>query len=83
MTRSRKVKVKIKFFAGLRKFSPNGDGFAELSIEDDSTVADILKALKVPPEKPSIILINGVHGDRDSSINDGDTISVFPPVAGG
>jgi len=77
------VKVNIKFFAGLRKFSPDGEGYGALSVESDSTVGDILDHLNVPPEKPSIILINGVHGNRQSVLKDGDTLSVFPPVAGG
>ena len=75
--------VRIKFFAGLREFLPAGESPHTAEFEDGATVADVFRALGVPPEKPRIILVNGRHAGPDQVLADGDLLAVFPPVAGG
>lgn len=75
--------VQLRFFAGLRDYLPNGQIPHTAELPDGSTVADVLKTFKVPAEKPRILLVNGRHSDPDHALQDGDVLSVFPPVAGG
>ena len=37
----------------------------------------------IPEDIPTIILINGLQKSAADSLRDGDTLSVFPPIAGG
>ena len=82
-------KVNIKLFASLRHFMPEDttNGEAALDCPDDHSVTSILTGLNVPLEKCHLVVVNGVFiapADRDTtSLTDGDTLAVWPPVAGG
>jgi len=76
------VKIIVKFFANLRKYGP------EKSTEIfpmNSTVNDILEKYNIPKNEMNlIILINGKpHQTEKTSLNEGDTVAIFPPLAGG
>lgn len=43
----------------------------------------ILDKLDIKEEDVAIYLVNGLDGKIDNPLNDGDTISLFPPVGGG
>lgn len=75
--------VNLKFFAGLRNHLPPEPFPYTAEFPEGSTVADVLERYGVPPDKPRILLINGVHSEVGSVLKDGDTLSLFPPVAGG
>lgn len=82
-------KVNVKLFASLRNFMPDGAHNGEVSMEcpDDHSVTSILTGLNVPLEKCHLVVVNGVFippPDRASTrLNEGDTLAVWPPVAGG
>jgi molybdopterin converting factor small subunit len=75
--------VNVKLFAGLRSYARTDDGICALELPNASTVGDVIATLNIPPDKPSILLLNGRHAQRDKTLSDGDTLSLFPPVAGG
>jgi sulfur carrier protein len=79
------MEIEVKLFATLRDFLPEGSSrfSCRMEIDGKTRVLDILLKLKIPEEMPKIILVNGVHGKKDQVLNDGDVLSVFPPVAGG
>lgn len=72
--------IKIKLFATLRQFHEKE---MHREIEPGATPANILEHLGIPHSHVSIILINGRHGKLDSTLADGDTLALFPPVGGG
>lgn len=75
------ISVTIKFFADLTKYGP-----AKLieNLPKGSKIKLILEKYNVPTEKKLIILVNGrPHADPDDSLKEGDTIAIFPPLAGG
>ena len=75
--------VQLKFFAGLREAIPGGQSPYPAEISDGETVQDVLDRFAVPRDKPKILLVNGRHAELSQILRDGDTLSVFPPVAGG
>lgn len=75
--------VNLKFFAGLRSFLPAEPFPYPDEFPDGSTVADVLARYAIPPDKPRILLLNGVHCGLEAKLKDGDTLGLFPPVAGG
>jgi molybdopterin converting factor small subunit len=81
----KKMKVELRLFGDLRKYLPeNNNGFSSMIVlKIGKTVGDLLKQMNIPPEIPKIILVNSLHAELYQELKDGDTVSVFPPVAGG
>ncbi|MCP4715409.1 MAG: MoaD/ThiS family protein [Deltaproteobacteria bacterium] len=78
------MKIKLKLFANLRKYINESDrGICTLEIPDASKVQDVFTLLNIPGDLPTIILINGNQHHNDEALSDGDTLSLFPPIAGG
>ncbi len=75
------ISVTIKLFADLTQFGP---AKKETKLPEGSSINTIFDNYKIPKEKKTIILINSLpHYDRNSALKDGDTIAIFPPLAGG
>ncbi len=52
-------------------------------MEPGSTVADIVRRLSISEKEAALIFVNNRHADLSTSLADGDTLSIFPPVGGG
>jgi molybdopterin converting factor small subunit len=82
------MKITLRLFASLRKKLPAGSPrtHCELELPDGATMDDILRRMEIPHEMAQMILVNG---EQDTErhfgrvLHDGDTVSIFPPVAGG
>ncbi len=74
------MKVKVKLFATLKQYGPEEQ---ELEIPDGSTVADLVGLLKIPREIPLLRIVNSLHVRPEHRLKDGDTVALFPPIAGG
>ena len=78
--------IEVKIFSSLRRYIPSsckrleGDNW---NISEGETVAQVLEMLNIPEKVASIILINGRHAYRESVLNEGDVLAVFPLIAGG
>lgn len=46
-------------------------------------MVDILEMININEEEIAILLLNGFDGSSNRKLNDGDVISLFPPVGGG
>jgi molybdopterin converting factor small subunit len=83
------MRVTVKLYASLGEFLPAGakERAAVLEVGDGTTIARIIRQLNVPPERAHLVLVNGVYvkpEDRGSTrLTDGDTLAMWPPVAGG
>ncbi len=84
------AKATVKLFASLSEYLPASAKYnaAQISLEPDTaTVAAALAALNVPMEQCHLVLLNGVFVSPSArascAVTDGDTISAWPPVAGG
>lgn len=74
------MEVNVKLFATLR------DGrFKEKSVElaNDSRVSDVISKCDLPLEEIAISMVNGRDVENDHQLQNGDTVSLFPPVGGG
>ena len=74
------MKARIKLFATLRtgRFEA-----ADLELNDGATISGLLTLLEIGQKEAAIIFINGIHGDYDSVIKNGDEVAIFPPIGGG
>jgi len=79
----------IKLYASLARYLPDRaeKNTAEISLLPEATVASICDGLNLPRESCHLVLINGNFlppSQRSShQLQDGDTMAVWPPVAGG
>ena len=80
------MKIELRLFASLRKKLPPGSprGKCDLELPAGATIDDVLQRMDIPRASAQMVLVNGDH-DRnfDHVLHDGDTLSIFPPVAGG
>lgn len=78
-------KLTIRYFASFREHA--GTGEETLTLMAD-TAADVFSALRdrhgsAEPRGHCKVAINDEMADWDSDVADGDTVLLFPPVAGG
>ncbi|MFQ5793322.1 MAG: MoaD/ThiS family protein, partial [Acidobacteriota bacterium] len=50
---------------------------------DGSTIRDVIQRLGIPEDIATITLVNGHDASSEQILNEGDTVSMFPPLAGG
>ncbi len=54
-----------------------------LTLPEKATPADVINELDIPKADVAILLVNGRDGDFNQELNEGDVVSIFPPVGGG
>ena len=82
------MKVTFKLFATLMPYLPAGavKNAVELSVDDTTTVDGLIKQYSVPENLVHLVLLNGLYlqkEDRQQVMKEGDTLAIWPPVAGG
>ncbi|MEE9277828.1 MAG: MoaD/ThiS family protein, partial [Dehalococcoidia bacterium] len=71
-------------FADLRRFLPPGeDGPWAFSLPASATVAGLLAALGIPPDREVTIGLNGEIAQRETALHDGNDVVLFSPMEGG
>lgn len=74
------MKILVKLFATFREGREN---IQTLEVEEGSTPRDIFKILSIEESEVAIMLRNGRDRKNDIKLEEGDTLSLFPPVGGG
>ena len=83
------MRITLKLFATLSDLLPPGTNAnaAQVEVPDGSTPNQIIDQFRVPRKLAHLVLQNGLFlppEDRDQvRIKDGDTLAVWPPIAGG
>ena len=80
-----KITVQVKLFVTLRRYYPElGIGEAmPVELSQGAKVGDLVDRLRLPADLVTVVFVNGVVRDDDWPLNDGDELSMFPPVGGG
>ena len=74
------MKIEVRLFATLRE----GRGkVVQQDVPTGASVATVVDALNIPHNDIAILLVNGRDGSLDRILQEGDFLSVFPPVGGG
>ncbi len=79
------IKINVTAYATLKKYLPRlktGE-FLTLEIEEGTKLKDIFETLSIPREEVKQTFINGLKGEDDTILKEGDRVAIFPPVAGG
>ncbi len=84
------MKITFKLFATLQDYLPaeaKSTNALMLELDDATTVAQIVERFNLPRRLVHLVLIDGSfvppaeRGDR--TLRDGETLAIWPPVAGG
>lgn len=78
-------RITLKLLGPFRSLAPGADseGAFYLELATGALLSDALQQVSLPADAPRVVLLNGIQHDDDPSLGDGDTITVFPPIAGG
>ncbi|MCP4360069.1 MAG: MoaD/ThiS family protein [Chloroflexi bacterium] len=80
------INVEVKLFGGLQRLYPDIPlGQAQhFQVEKGTTIAQLLtEQLQLPPQNIAITLINGRRYELTHILRDNESLSLFPPIAGG
>ena len=83
------MKISLKLFAALSKYLPPGAVRNEvpLDVSSTSSLNNLIDQCQIPRGQVHLVLVNGLAKnatERNSPIlKEGDTVAMWPPVAGG
>jgi len=67
----------------LQRFNKGGQLRAELDLEDDLSVGDLLMSLGMDMDEPWNAALNGTLARPSDKVSEGSLLMVFPPIEGG
>ncbi|MDO8691387.1 MAG: MoaD/ThiS family protein [Dehalococcoidia bacterium] len=79
------IQVEVRLYATLRQYRPRvalGKSF-KVKLPAESTIAQLLQRLGIPVDEMKRAFVNGIIEEEDYQVKDGDSIGIFPPIAGG
>lgn len=79
------MKIEVRLFSFLcQLLGKEGNRCSfEMEMEKGTTCADLLNVLRIPSELPKVILINGMAKEESYPLQEGDEVSILPPIEGG
>jgi sulfur carrier protein ThiS len=79
------MRITLKLFATFRRYlPPESHGPAcHLEVPAATPVAEVLRRFDLPTDGAVVILVNGRTAQPQQVLQEGDTIAVFPALAGG
>ncbi len=79
------IRVRVKLFATLRRFFPDydPDKGIDVTLEEGSTIEDLIQALGLPATEARVILVGGISKKLSDRVKDGDQVNIFTPLGGG
>ncbi|MGB9553575.1 MAG: MoaD/ThiS family protein [bacterium] len=79
------MQVGVKVFATLTRHFPNLPlgSVLHVELEKGTTVEELLKKIGISPSEVIVVLRNGKACNISQVLEEGDILSLFPPVGGG
>jgi len=83
------MKITLKLFASLAEYLPAGAvrNAVQVDVPCNASLNQIIDRHRVPRDLAHLVLVNGHFAgqeNRDRTVlNEGDTLAIWPPVAGG
>jgi molybdopterin converting factor small subunit len=79
------MRIHVKLMATLRgKLPPEAKGSATLDLESGTTLRAVLHRLQIREGSVHVVMVNEeMEPDRERELNDGDSLVLIPPIAGG
>lgn len=84
------MKITFKLYASLTEYLPPAQRNAnqmQLEVAPEASIAQVIEPFQLPMKLVHLVLINGRYvppEERASrTLQDGDTLAIWPPIAGG
>jgi thiamine biosynthesis protein ThiS len=84
------MNVTLKLYATLTDYLPaesRATNAVALTVDPETTVEQVIEQYRLPPRLTHLVLINGSFvppGERKSRrLQEGDSLAIWPPIAGG
>jgi sulfur carrier protein ThiS len=79
------MKVNIKLLGTYRRYLPSGSQGAVYTLEvpDATVIETLLDQVAIPPGDGYVVLVNGRTPLAGQILEEGDTVTLFPAMAGG
>lgn len=78
------IEIEIKLSPFFKYYTPEGcESSFKLVLENATTPADITKKLGLPNGIQKLILVNGTSVQDSHRLCNGDSVNIFPAMAGG
>lgn len=74
------MRIEMRLFATLRE---KHQKVFPMEITEGTEVATLIETLNISPNEIAILLVNGRNAKPDHILQEGDTVSLFPPIGGG
>jgi sulfur carrier protein ThiS len=84
------VKITFKLYASLTQYLPadaRQENTLEMELAEGATVGQVIEPLGMPPKLVHLVLVNGHYVPPPQRLTrvlkEGDTLAIWPPIAGG
>ena len=83
------MQINIEFYASLMQYLPPGKSRhrREIRVDDGLCLDALIERFHIPEKMAHIVLVNGQFVNPEHrpgrALVEGDTVSIWPPVAGG
>ncbi|HEU4758918.1 MAG TPA: MoaD/ThiS family protein [Dehalococcoidia bacterium] len=77
------MRVVVEVQAYLEQYSPSGRTEFEQELPEGASVLTLVRALNIPDELTSVIIVNNTNAGYDHPLHEGDRVILIPPLAGG
>ena len=83
------MRITFKLYATLSDYLPAGQrhNAVELDIDPSTTIGDLIERFNLPKKLVHLVLVNGVYVEPSQrmarTLEAGDALAIWPPVAGG
>lgn len=77
------MEIDVEFFAYLIDFSPTGQKKISLTVEEGVTLQNLLAKFGIPHNVEKICLVNGTFYPEEKTLQQGDTVRIYPMLSGG
>jgi molybdopterin converting factor small subunit len=77
------MQVDIRLFGHFRRLLRETDGRLTLTVDEGTTVREVLRMVRVPEAEVGPVSVNGELAAVGTPLRDGDRVCVFSPIGGG
>ena len=84
------MKITFKLFASLTDYLPpeaRQSNILQLDVAPDASISQIIEPFGLPPKQVHLVLVNGTYIQPEKrlthTLNEGDALAIWPPIAGG
>ncbi len=78
--------IKVKLFAILRRYAPEGNALGEafeVDLPESSTIADLIEHLQIRKREVKVAFVDGRARADVYRLKPGEEVGIFPPIGGG